>query len=86
MATRRTFGSYIARDTPVHQLDARVKLALLLAATVALFVTRSPLALGAMGACALAVAAVAGLGPHDLLAALRPTAVILVFSLLANAL
>ena len=85
MASRRTFGSYVARDTPVHRLDARVKLALLLAATVALFVTPRPLALAGIGAAAVAAGGIAGLGARDLVSALRPTVVILAFSLLANA-
>lgn len=85
MARMRALGSYVATDTPMHRLDARVKLALLLASTVALFVTRSPWALLAMGLVAVVAGRVAGMGARDLVSALKPTALILVFSLLANA-
>ena len=37
MAGPAHMGSYLSRQTPVHEVDARVKLGLLLLATVALF-------------------------------------------------
>lgn len=79
-------GAYVDADTPLHRLDARVKLVLLLASTVALFVTRSPWVLGAAVALALGAARVGGIPAKATLGALRPTAVLLAFSLLSNAL
>lgn len=78
-------GSYRPKDTPLHHLDARVKLACLLAVTVALFAASSPVALAAMAAAVLAAAHLGGLSARELAQGLRPTAVILAFSLLANA-
>lgn len=78
-------GSYRPKDTPLHHLDARVKLACLLAVTVALFAASSPVTLAAMAAAVLAAAHLGGLSGRELAQGLRPTAVILAFSLLANA-
>ena len=79
-------GSYVAADTALHRLDARVKLVCLLAATVALFVTRQPAALALMAVVVVALARVGGVGARALASALKPTLLILAFSLLANAL
>lgn len=78
-------GAYRAAETPLHHLDARVKLACLLAVTVALFAASSPVTLAAMAAAVLAAAHLGGLSGRELAQGLRPTAVILAFSLLANA-
>lgn len=78
-------GAYRAAETPLHHLDARVKLACLLAVTVALFAASSPVTLAAMAAAVLAAAHLGGLSARELAQGLRPTAVILAFSLLANA-
>lgn len=86
-ASRRTplLGSYRPADTPLHRLDARVKLACLLAVTVALFAAHGTLALAAMAVAVLAAAHLGGLSARELAQGLRPTSVILAFSLLANA-
>ena len=78
-------GAYHPADTPLHRLDARVKLACLLAVTVALFAASSPVALAVVAAGVLAAARLGGLSARELAQGLRPTAVILAFSLLANA-
>lgn len=78
-------GAYRAAETPLHHLAARVKLACLLAVTVALFAASSPVALAAMAAAVLAAAHLGGLSARELAQGLRPTAIILAFSLLANA-
>ena len=78
-------GAYRAAETPLHHLDARVKLACLLAVTVALFAASSPVTLAAMAAAVLAATHLGGLSARELAQGLRPTAVILAFSLLANA-
>lgn len=78
-------GAYRAAETPLHHLDARVKLACLLAVTVALLAASSPVTLAAMAAAVLAAAHLGGLSARELAQGLRPTAVILAFSLLANA-
>ena len=78
-------GAYHAADTPLHRLDARVKLACLLAVTVALFAAHNPAALAAMAAAVLVAARLGGLTARELAQGLRPAAIILAFSLLANA-
>ena len=78
-------GSYVAADTPLHRLDARVKICLLVASTVALFVMRTPVMLVVATVLVVALARLGGVGVPALLKGLKPTAVILAFSLLANA-
>lgn len=79
------FGSYLAADTPVHRLDARVKIALLLVATAAAFLARSWMGLVLLAAIMLAVARLAGVSPSSLARSMRPAALILLFALIANA-
>ena len=80
------FGGYTNRNTPLHRLDARVKIALLLACTIALFAASSPVAIAGLALMVCACARVAGMGAKDLVRGLKPAAVILVFSLVSNAL
>ncbi len=79
-------GSYVAGSTPVHALDARVKIMLLAAACVACF-GASSLA-GIFDVCALLAVALAAsrTSPREVLRGLRPAAIVLCFSLVANAL
>ena len=79
-------GSFVARDTPLARVDARVKIGLLLAATVSIFLTG---AVWVFGVWAVLLAAVVRLSRMDAAAhlrAIRPVAFILAFTLLANAL
>jgi energy-coupling factor transport system permease protein len=79
-------GVYLPGDTPVHRLDPRVKLAVALVFAVALFTTRSWLALLAIGCLVLATIV---LGRIPLAAAargVRAVAFILVFTVLAQTL
>ncbi len=78
-------GAYVPGNTLVHRLDARAKLVLLLIATVAAFAAPAPWGL-AVVAAGLAVALVASkTSPATVLLGLRPAAVILLLSLVSNA-
>lgn len=78
-------GAYVPARSCVHALDARVKLGLLVTGTVAAFGASSAAGL-AVAAAGLAVALAASrTAPSAVLRGLRPAAVILAFSLLANA-
>lgn len=86
MRRRVALGAYVRGDTLVHRLDARVKIALLVLATVAAFAASVPAGL-AVAEGGLAIALVASrTSPLTVLRGLRPAAVILGFSVLANAL
>lgn len=85
MNSRAFFGSYHASITPLHALDARVKIICLLVATIALFAVSSPLALLGFICASIILALLAGITLKQMLGALKPTAIILLFSLLANA-
>lgn len=78
-------GAYVPGNTLVHRLDARAKLVLLLIATVAAFAAPAPWGL-AVVAAGLAVALVASkTSPATVLLGLRPAALILLLSLVSNA-
>jgi energy-coupling factor transporter transmembrane protein EcfT len=78
-------GAYVPGATPAHLLDARVKTVLLLGASVASFGASTPLgfALAAAGLVTALTASKTSLRTVAL--GLRPTLVVLAFSLLANA-
>lgn len=78
------FGTYSARRTPIHTLDARVKIICLLLATVAIFAVKQPWILLVMALAILALARVAAITFKQLVAAVKPAAVILAISLLCN--
>lgn len=79
-------GAYLPGETPVHRLDARVKILLLVMTAAATFAASSGRGL-ALAALALVGALLASRTPPTLvLRGLRPAAVVLVVSVLANAL
>lgn len=80
------FGAYVAGDGFAHRLDARVKVLLLLLATVAAFGAANLGAALALLGGAVACAVLVGVAPRSLAAAAVPAAVVLVFAFLANAL
>lgn len=79
-------GGFVARDTPLSRVDARVKIGILLAMTVSLFATGALWAV-LLWLVVLAVAVrAARMDVRSHVRAVRPVAVILAFTLLANAL
>lgn len=84
MRSRRAMGAYVPGSTPVHRLDARVKVVLLLMASVATFAAGSAAGLALAAAGLVAALAASGTSPARVLLALRPALVVLAFSLLAN--
>lgn len=77
-------GSYMGQQTPAAALDARVKIALLLAVTVTMFVAYAPLTM-MVGVLMLAVCMrAARIDGRALARALRPVGFILVMTVLAN--
>lgn len=79
-------GAYLPGGTPVHRLDARVKVLLLVMLAAASFAAASARGL-ALALLALVVALLASRTPPTLvLRGLRPAAVVLAVSVLANAL
>lgn len=79
------FGSYRGGDTPLHRLDARVKIVLLLSVTIALFVTHQPRMLVLAALLIGVLARYGGVHASELVAGLKPAFVILAFSFLTNA-
>ena len=79
-------GAYVERETPLHRLDARVKLALLLAVSATAFARGTVPVLGLASLLAVALVAASGMGAATAARALRPCAVVLAFALVANAL
>ncbi len=73
-----------ALDTPIHSLDARVKVAVLVMATVCVFVVSSSWELAALASAILLAMVVAEIPLSHVASALKPTLVILAVALLAN--
>lgn len=69
-------ASYVPLDTPVHRVDPRVKLGLLLAWTWAVMCTGGWPGVGAAAAGTAALARAAGMRPGDLWRCLSPLAVV----------
>lgn len=86
MAVPVPFGQFVPGDSPVHRLDARVKLALAAAYTVVLFASRGWSGLGVCAVFAVAAIVLSGVPWRLALRGLRPIALLLVFTLLVNAL
>lgn len=82
-ATKRRI---VKEPTIVHALDARIKVAGLLVLTLLLFLFDSGFLLGTVGAFLIALLWLSAIDPRDALRVLKPAAVILGFSLLANTL
>jgi energy-coupling factor transporter transmembrane protein EcfT len=72
-------------DSPVHRLDARVKLILLLALTVVLFVCQEPALVVLCALALIPLVLMARVPPASLARGVLPCIVILAFSFLANA-
>lgn len=85
MRTSTLLGFYVPGRTPVHSLDARVKLLALVALGVVLFVSKAPCGLVLPAIAVIAGVFLADLSAHDILRALRPSALLLAFGLLACA-
>jgi len=80
------FGQYVRIDSPVHRLDARTKIGVTFAFTIALFAVQSWWGLALVAVVALAAVALSRV-PLGLAArGLRPIAWLLAFTLVANAL
>ena len=85
MRKRTVLGAYVGGDTLAHRLDARVKIALLVMATVAAFAASVPVGLAVVVAGLAAALVASRTSPLTVLRGLRPAAVILGLSVLANA-
>ena len=77
-------GRYVPGESPVHRLDPRTKIGLLLAYTVVLFALRAWPAYAVMAAATLAAAITARVPPRYLLAGLRPVAWLVGLTLVLN--
>lgn len=76
-----------ASSAPVsllHRVDTRVKIGLLMAATIAIFATPTPLALAVWVLVLLGVLAAGSIGPRRAVRALRPVVALLVLVVCAN--
>jgi len=86
MPTPVPFGQFVPGDSVVHRLDARVKLALVIAYTVVLFSSRGFAGLGVAAVAAVGAVVAARLPWRLALRGLRPVLWLLLFTLIANSL
>lgn len=85
MRRRVVLGAYVPGSTPAHRLDPRVKVAMLLIATVATFAAPFPAGSVVVLLGLVVVMALSGTSPAAVLAGVRPAALVLCVTLLANA-
>jgi len=86
MAIPLPFGNYVARDTPVHRIDARIKLLLVVVYVFALFACSTWLGLLAALFILIAMLSVGRIPVRMAFRGLKPILFILLFTFLANAL
>jgi len=86
MAFLSSFGQYVAADSVLHRLDARLKLLLLVAYLAGLFLIQSPWCLAFFVALLIGLYLLAEVPLRLALRGLKPLIVILIFTLLANSL
>lgn len=77
-------GAFVPASTPVHALDARVKLTLLLVVTAVTFLVGSPAGVGVVALGLVLCLAASRVSPTSVLRATRPAAVVLGVSLASN--
>jgi energy-coupling factor transport system permease protein len=80
------FGQFVAAESPVHRLDARVKIVVAVVVTIALFVVSEWSALAVIAVASVAAIGIARVPMRLALRGLRPVALLLAFTLTANAL
>ena len=76
---------YIARNTPIHACDARVKILLLLAYTVAIFFADTLVGASLFAVCAVVAAGVGRIPARKLTVLLIPVAFLSLFAIFFNA-
>lgn len=79
-----TIGQYYNGDSPIHRLDARMKIILTLTFIVSIFVCKSFPALGLMIAFTLAVVLVSKVPFNMVLKSMKPIVIIVVFTSILN--
>ena len=82
---RIEISTYIASSSPVHSCDARVKIVLLIAYSVTLFLVSSWWALGVCAAAFVALLGVSRIGPGGIFALSAPLLVIAGLAIVFNA-
>ena len=85
MAIPLPFGNYRAMDTPVHRIDARIKLLLIAFYVFALFACSTWVGLSAALLLLIIMFAVARIPVRMALRGLKPVLIILLFTFIANA-
>lgn len=80
------FGQYVRVESPVHRLDARTKIGVTFAFTIALFAVESWLGLAVVAAVALGAVALSRVPLALAARGLRPIAWLLAFTVIVNAL
>lgn len=82
--SKATFGRYLAKRSPVHELDARVKLLSMCLLVIILFVARDFAAMGVIALFTLIAYAIARITPAEAARAILPLAFIIVLTAAFN--
>ena len=79
-----TLGQYFPGNTPVHRLDPRTKLMMVIVYIVALFLAKWWVSYGLMLAFLITVVAISHIRPKALFKGLKPLLIIMIFTALLN--
>ena len=79
-----TLGQYFPGNSPIHRLDPRTKLIMLIVYIVALFVAKSWISYGVMLAFLLYVIRISAIPPKSIIRGMKPIVMILVFTGVLN--
>ena len=79
-----TLGQYFPGNSPIHRLDPRTKLILLIVYIVALFVAKSWISYGVMLVFLLSAIKVSTIAPKSILRGMKPLVMILIFTGVLN--
>lgn len=79
-----TLGQYFPGNTPVHRLDPRTKLLMVIVYIVALFLAKWWVSYGLMLAFLITVVAISRIRPKALFKGLKPLLIIMIFTALLN--
>ena len=79
-----TLGQFIPGDSPIHRIDARVKILLVICFTVMIFVATNFVSMGLVGALLLVAALLSRVSSKVLIRSFRPLLPFIIFTVILN--
>ncbi len=79
-----TLGQYFSGNSPLHRLDPRTKIIMVLIYVISIFFAQNILSLALMIFCAVAAVAVSGISPKVVLKSIKPILFLVIFTAFIN--